>query len=231
MIRRFAPVADWPSKGIIYYTHNMLPVALAKRCQRQIERAGLPIVSCSMKPMPHFGKNVVLSGEPGNLNMFRQILAALEASEADVVFFCEHDVLYHDSHFDFMPPRKDVWYYNTNVWKWNGEKGWRTDDCRQVSGICVYRETALAHYRERVRRVEAEGYSQRMGYEPGTHNRPERVDDATSATWESEYPNVDIRHGRNLSRSKERPEDFRNARFAIGWREAEEIPGWGRLVV
>ena len=49
--------------------------------------------------------------------MFKQILAGLEALDTDIVFFCEHDVLYYPSHFDFRPLKKDVIYYNTNVWK------------------------------------------------------------------------------------------------------------------
>lgn len=230
LLNKFQP-PGWNTKGIVFYTDNQIPIKMAKKVQDRLRRVGLPIVSSSIKPMPHFGTNVHVPGERGALQMFRQILAALEASSADIVFFCEADVLYHPSHFEFRPPRKDVWYYNTNVWKLDtgAGKAWRTDDCRQVSGICVYRQLAIAHYRERIRRVELEGFSNKMGYEPGTHGRPERVDDATSDRWESQYPNVDIRHDHNLSHTKRSPEEFRNQKYAAGWTESEEIPGWGPI--
>lgn len=232
ILEHFAPVPDWEeNKGIIYYTDNKAPLKVSRSAQHQLRQMGLPIVSCSMKPMPHFGTNIHLPGERGALQMFKQILAALEKSTAEYVFFCEADVLYHSSHFAFTPPKKDRWYYNTNVWKWDLASGkkWRVDDCRQVSGICVYRELALEHYRKRVAMVEADGFSMKTGYEPGTHGRPERVDDATSEAWESQWPNVDIRHGGNLSPTRTEPEQFRNERYTRGWREAQEIPGWGAI--
>ena len=50
--------------------------------------------------------------------MVKQILTALENSTTDYVFFTEHDVLYPKCHFDFTPPRDDIFYYNANVWRW-----------------------------------------------------------------------------------------------------------------
>lgn len=232
-------------KGIIFYTDNELKLKIAHKVQDNLERVakdkGLPIVCSSIKPMDHFGdKNVRVEEPRGYLTMFRQQLAALEASEAEIVFFCEHDIMYHPSHFDFTPPEKDKFYYNTNVWRVRSSDGLavRTDDCRQVSGLCGYRELLLEHYRKRVEMVEeklkelGEGgefnrFVRRMGFEPGTHGRKERVDDYKSDTWESAFPNVDIRHGKNVTRSKWRPEDYRNKRFAEGWQETREIPFWG----
>lgn len=235
LIERFSPVPDWDhaaGKSVVYYTDNRLNVRLAKRVQRRIEQSGLPIVSVSLKPMPHFGRNVHLTMQRGVLTMFKQILAGLEASEADFVFFCEHDVLYHPSHFDFLPPRDDTFYYNTNVFRVR-EDGFavRTTDCRQTSGLCAGRELLLQHYRERVRRVEADGFSRRMGFEPGTHRRAERVDDFGSERWESAFPNLDIRHAGALTPSRWSPDQYRNKRYAEGWTEttAAEIPGWESL--
>lgn len=224
---------DWDDKSIVYYTDNRAPLRISRAVQKQLRTAGLPIVSCSIRPMPHFGLNVHLPGERGPLQMFRQILAALEASTAETVFLCEHDVAYHPSHFEFTPPRDDVFYYNTNVYRVRVEDGFavRVADCRQTSGLCASRGLLLEHYRERVRRVEAEGYSRAMGFEPGTHNRAARVDDHGSEAWESEGPNLDLRHGGNLTPSRWKPEQFRNRRYTAGWQEchASEIPGWDNL--
>jgi glycosyltransferase involved in cell wall biosynthesis len=224
------------SKGIIFYTDCQLNLRIAHKVQRNLRRISesknIPIVSASLKPMS-FGKNVVLPLKRGVLTMFKQILAALEASDADIVYFTEHDCLYHPSHFDFTPLKKDVWYYNTNVWKVDTTGRALHYDCKQVSGICVYRETAIKHYRKRVEMVEKQGYSSRMGYEPGTHNRPERVDDATSEAWQSTYPNIDIRHNNNLSPTRWTKEEFRNQKNTQGWTEGtvKDIPGWSEITL
>ena len=233
LIERFAPVEGWEtSSGIVYYTDNRAPVKLAKNVQQRIAAQGLPIVAVSLKPMPQFTANIVLDLDRGPLTMFRQILAGLEASTADHIFFCEHDVLYHPSHFEFVPPRDDRFFYNTNVWKARDD-GFcvRTVDCRQTSGLCASRELLLEHYRKRVEIVERDGFTRRMGFEPGTHRRKERVDDYRSETWESEFPNIDIRHGGNLTQTRWSPEEYRDKRHAKGWQEAqiEELPGWSNL--
>lgn len=217
------------SKGAIFYTDNRLDEKMNVNVQHNIAvgMKGSRIVSISLKPMD-FGDNIHLPLERGYLTMFKQILAGLEELDTDIVFFTEHDVLYHPSHFNFIPPRKDVFYYNTNVWKLRLEDGMavRTDDCRQLSGLCCYRELALEHYRKRVKIVEEKGFSRKMGFEPGTHRRAERVDDYTSDTWESAEPNVDLRHDKTLTPSRWSPDQFRNKVYTKGWRESYEIPGW-----
>ncbi|KKK79972.1 hypothetical protein LCGC14_2828140, partial [marine sediment metagenome] len=158
---------------------------------------------------------------------FKQILAGLEASNSDVIFFCEHDVLYHPSHFNFTPPEKEKIYYNTNTWKLN----WETKhaihyDCKQTSGLCAYRDVLIEHYTERVRRVEADGHSNRIGYEPASHNRAERIDDLKSDVWKSPVPNIDIRHDNNLTPSRWHKDQFRSQKNCQNWQEAEQVPGW-----
>jgi hypothetical protein len=231
---------DWekePSKGIIYYTDNQLNLKIAHKVQRQLLRSSLPIVSASLKPMD-FGKNIHVKEKRGYLTMFKQILTALEHSDSDIIYFCEHDVLYSPTHFDFTPSSKDTWYYNVNVWKLNAETGHaiKTDDCRQVSGICVYRDLAIKHYRKRIEillnyKGDFNTYVRAMGFEQGTHNRAERVDDNKSETWSSPEPNVDIRHDKNLTSTRWRPEQFRNKKFTEGWTESDEIPSWGKIKI
>lgn len=165
--------------------------------------------------------------------MFKQILAALEHSKAEIIIFCEHDVLYHPTHFDFTPPDKDRFYYNVNVWKLDLKTGraLRTANCKQVSGICVDRKLALKHYRRRIELVEKNGFSMNMGFEPGTHHRAAKVDDLTSGSWRSQFPNIDIRHSDNLSPTKWKKEQYRNQKFTQGWTESDidHIPGWKNL--
>lgn len=230
------------SKGIIFYTDNQLNLKIAHRVQKQLKNIGLPIVSASLKPMD-FGKNIHLNLKRGYLTMAKQILSALEASDSKYIFFCEHDVIYHESHFDFTPPRDDVFYYNTNVWKtgWKSESAFRVTDCKQLSGLCANREFLIKHFIKRLEKMEdafkkANGndhefasFVRAMGFEPGTHHRDERVDDFGCEGWESEYPNIDIRHDSNLTATKWSQDQFRNKKFADGWTESNSVPGWGLI--
>lgn len=248
LVERFWPVPGWtvedlerigghvpgaalaePSRGVVYYTDNRLGETIMAACQRQLKTAcdGAEIVSASLKPV-ELGWNVVVDGERGPLTMFKQILAGLELSTADVVFLAEHDVLYHPAHFEFTPPRRDVVYYDSNFWQVDAETGRAlTRVWRATSGLCAYRETLIEHYRKRVKLVEERGYSNAMGYEPGTHHRPERVDDLTHEMWRAEWPSIDIRHGNNLTPTRWEKSEFRNQRYTEGWQEADEVPGWG----
>ena len=212
-----SPVSAKGSKGIIFYTCNTAPLKISRAVQSQLrkisEDKNIPIVSCSLKPMPHFGnRNICLKAERGVLTMFKQILTALENSKADIIFHTEHDVIYSEDHFDFVPPRKDKFYYNVNFWKVR-----LTDDfavsfeANQVSGLCAYREHLLKYYRERVKEVENGKFDR--SFEPG------RRDNSLYEQWKSIQPNVDIRHGKNLSGNKWSPSDFRDKSTCVNWRE------------
>lgn len=273
LLNKFHPVPDWhdvktekkqhintdisnkttyQKKQIVFYTDNQLNLKIAHAVQKKLKKVGLPIISVSLKPM-NFGKNINLSLQRGYLTMAKQILAGLEASDAEIVFLCEHDVLYHPSHFDFIPSKTDVYYYNTNVWRLRLSDGHSLycDDLKQLSGLCAYRETLIKHFKERIRRIEnlitnniighiEEGKIhevddkkfnkgiREMGFEPGTHGRPERVDDLKAESWKSEFPNIDIRHDGNLTPSRWNKEQFRNERYTRGWTEkhVSELPGW-----
>lgn len=214
------------TKGIIFYTDNQLDLKIAEKVQNQLRKVadsrGLKIISSSLKKMDFGDKNIHFpSYKRGYLAYYTQIVAALENSTADFIFMCEHDVLYHPSHFDFTPPTKDKFYYNNNVWKVRNEDGHalRVDDCDQVSGLCASRELLLEEYKVRLERIKANENDRH--FEPGTH-------DGRAEKWWSEFPNVDIRHNTNLTASRWTKEEFRNQKYTEGWTEAEEVPGWGR---
>lgn len=225
------------TKSIIYYTDNRLDREITLLVQKQILKSYLPIVSCSLKPMD-FGKNIVLDREPGPVTMFTQILTALKASEGEFVFFCEHDVLYHPSHFEFTPPREDVFYYNVNVWRWDysGYKVTTYDHFRSVSGLCVAREKAIEHYEKRLKLIFEKGWdkvvgrnpnwARTMGYEPGKPKRNGGFSDDLISEWRSKYPNIDIRHKRTMTPIKMTLDSF--VHKPTGWRETslDKIPGW-----
>ena len=166
--------------------------------------------------MPHFGNNEVIKEERGKKAYFKQILSALERCRSKIVYFCEHDVLYHPSHFDFIPPDKDNFYFNVNVWKWNMEEeyGVKVDDCKQISGMVCYKELALEFYREKVRQIDNDEFDRH--YEPQNNRK----------LFKSDSPNIDIRHSNNFTKSRWIKEEFRNKKYTEGWIETKQIPGW-----
>lgn len=229
--------APTPTKGIIFYTDNQLNLKIAAAVQKNLAKISkekeIPIVSASLKKMAFGEKNIHFPHfKRGYLSMFKQILSALEHSKSDIIFFCEHDVLYHTSHFDFTPPDKNTFYYNQNVWFLRTTDGHALHyDVNQLSGLCAYRDPLITHFKERCEMVEKEGFSRNMGFEPMTHGRIKWKNIFKLGTWKSEYPNVDIRHEGNSTGQRWSKDQFRNQQLLINWQETDsEIPGWGKTV-
>jgi hypothetical protein len=181
--------------------------------------------------------------------MYYQILLGLIVSQADTVFLTEHDVLYHPSHFDFDPPDRNIYYYNVNVWRWEypGDKAITYNTIHSLSGLCADRKLLLKHMLRRIQLIEDQGLDQhqsrepqwarQMGYEPGTKKRRRGgPTDETYGDYESEYPDIDIRHPGTYSPGKTRLSEFKHPPDPDNWHEIhiDQIPGWenvkGRFV-
>jgi hypothetical protein len=234
------------TKGVVYYTDSQKgndTILNAARTQLVTATNGHEIISVSLKPLRFGDVQITMAKRSrGILSMFKQILAGLEVSTSDIIFLCEHDVLYHPSHFDFIPPEHDAFFYNENVWKVRAEDGqalfYRT---KQTSGLCAYRDLLVEHYRRRVAKVEQnardlrekglpvrrDGYSRHMGFEPGCHAEPRGVDNYPAKDWMSPEPNLDIRHGHNLTPNRWSQDQFRDKKSCREWKMSDEVPGWG----
>jgi len=227
-------------KEIIYYTDNRLDgTEILSESQKTILASGLPITSVSLQPI-EFGNNVVIEGRLRSYpTMALQIATALETSTAKYVFFCEHDVLYHPSHFDYVPPTDDIYYYNVNNFRWGfgNDTAITYDDLTSLSGLCCNRELALKHYKYRLHlikewkldeiRSREPRWARKFGYEPGTKLKARGgVTDEQHIKRRSELPNIDIRHGKTFSHPKITLDSFK--RKPTTWREIpiEQIPGW-----
>jgi hypothetical protein len=225
------------SKGIIFYTDSRIGEPIKSIVQKHVHDSGLPIVSVSLKPM-YFGQNFVVRGERGYPTMVNQIVVALESSTEKYVFFCEHDVLYHRTHFDFTPPTDSLYYYNTNDWRWDYPKDrlFKYDGLSSLSQMCCNRELALAHYKERQRRIAEHperfltrepAQARAWGYEPGTkHRHNGGFNNETSDRWHSFFPNIDIRHPGTFSPPKTEYSSYKYP--PTGWEETtmDKIEGW-----
>lgn len=208
------------SKSIVYYTCNTHPEDIEQACRKQLTRAGLPILSVSLNKKIDFGDvRLWVTGKPSAEMMHKQIVYGLNYRIADVVFLCENDVLYHPSHFDFIPARDDTFYFNTNVYKkWeDGHIVW-TDNLQQNSGLCASRELLLDFFSMRLSQIQREGNNRH--YEPQSRYG-RKVDN-----WHSAFPNIDIRHSKTMTKSHRSISDFRNPKYAKGFRVVESIPGW-----
>ena len=115
----------------------------------------------------------------------------LEAIDTDIVFFCEHDVLYHPSHFDFTP-EPEAFCFNYNVWSLEANTGRAMYyyGNRMTSGLVAYRDILLEHYTEKVKWVEERGkFSRReIGYEPGKLVSADRLGNYPQVPYFSEFP-------------------------------------------
>ncbi len=174
------------------------------------------------------GLPVTTSYSHGNSysQMVKQIIDCLERSKEDKVFFCEHDVLYNPTHFAFTPPRDDIFYYNSNVWRWDypKERYITYDRMLSLSALCVNRPFALDHFKRRLKVIpENDVLCRKMGYEPGTKKKKRGgFSDDDFDTWHSSKPLIDIRHDQTFSPRKVELIDFTHP--PTNWREVYERP-------
>jgi len=217
------------TKGILYYSDNRLNMKLALTCRKFIARSGLPITSVTLKPTK-FGNNINLPLERSFETLYKQILVGLMAMNEDVVFFTEHDDLYHPSYFDFTPADKNTYYYNGNYWFIRLTDGFAIHyDVSPLSGLCAYRDILIAHFKERVALIEKQGFNYHMGFEPMTHHRIKWKNWYDFKVYQSKIPTVDFCHSGNLTKKRWSRGQFR--RKPKFWEEADykHIPGWPDL--
>lgn len=243
LLEKFNP-PDWGiTKGMIFYTSNQLDEKIARPVRDRLlkisEEKKIDITSSSLKRMDFGVKNVYFpSLKKGYLAMYKQILGALENCKDEIIFFTEHDVLYHPSHFDFYPQDKETFYYNQNVWFLRQDGHALHYDVNQLSGLCVWKDTALTHYRERFKLIEEKSkelseeefnsWVRFMGHEPFTQGRIQWNTKFKFETWKSDKPNIDIRFGLNATGMRWKKEQYRNQHLLINWLETDtQIDGWG----
>lgn len=96
------------SKEILFYTDHALNLKTAFAIQKNIRKISgeknIPIVSVSIKPMGHMGRNITIPGLKIDKNSDKTlILTGLEAMDAEIIYVCKKDVVYPSSFFDFEP--------------------------------------------------------------------------------------------------------------------------------
>jgi hypothetical protein len=221
----------------LYYTHSKGDRLVLEACRAQLDkvRGEIPVVAVSLAPLnwpKENGENIILPLAPSILTMFKQQLAGLQTLTTDVVFCCEHDVLYHPSHFEFTPPKPDIYYFNLNVWAVDvtDGKALHYDGMKMTSGLVAHRDILIEHYTKKIAWVEEVGkfHHNMMGFEPGKKVSKGRLGDYEWETWRSPFPNIDIKGDWNLTRKRFKLEDYRNRRHMTkSWTLTDTVPGWG----
>lgn len=201
---------------IIYYTDSALDSFLFNRCQELLINAadGKRIISVSQKPID-FGENICV-GEIGrsHMSLFKQILAGCQVADSKYVYLAEHDCVYSQEHFNFIPPNDEEFFYNLNHWfvQWGGEhEGMYSYSRRRVlSNLVCNRELLIEAVKEKIFILE-HGAEIRKGQvgacEFGVIPNGKAFVNykdigkgcGKAKTFRTEIPNIDIRHGGNFS--------------------------------
>jgi len=232
LLDKFKPIPDWhdKKKTIVYYTDNHCDEYILDACRKQLLKCSklydIQIISVSQKPL-NFGHNIVVPLERSLLSMFRQILKGIESANSDIIFLAEHDVLYSPSHFDFIPTRKDIFYYDRNRWAVCADTGKAVFyQSNQVSHLCAYKEVMLKHYRRVVELVEKNGFKHEWGFSP-PRGLPKGERIGKYDCYMAKSPSVDVRHSGALTRRRMDKSEFRSERSCRDWTESDSIPSWG----
>lgn len=214
LMKKFAPVPSWEvyladeykaNRVIVYYTDGRIEHSLANAVRNHLRKvAGLiPIISVSQEPL-NFGKNICVGiKERTYKSMYEQITAGIEAAPKDsIVYLCEHDVFYHYSHFVKTPRDEGAAYINQNkaYWKIGYNSFCPSPPQKAWSQTIGKREYLL----EKFRGADETGVQLRW------------------FKWNSERPNVDMRHDHNFS---DDPKYLRP--WLGGKKEIYNLPGWG----
>lgn len=230
LIRKFRPpgweaylVDEFKSpRVIVYTTHNQLDEVLAKAVRKQIKKAcgPIPIISVSQKPLD-FGTNICVGEKPlVYQSAYEQLLTGLEAAPPEsIVYVCEHDVFYHPSHFAFLPESREHAYFNTARYHFTIDSSWflPARGKRALSQCVAYREMLIEHCKGRIAKWEA--------------GEPTRMK-IRFYNFESARPNVDIRHGENLTPDGDYKRNYRKGikQPEVAGKyggEVYNLPGWG----
>src|SRR5574343_181190 len=91
------------SIGIVQYTDNFGDQNFLAKCRKQLNQCAeknniSDIICVSHRPVLDLGRNVVVDFERSVLSIFKQVLIGLKECQAEIVYLCEHDMIYHPTH-------------------------------------------------------------------------------------------------------------------------------------
>lgn len=164
-----------PEITIVHYSSNLIDEESAKRVRQDLLRKteGARIISVTHKPID-LGENICV-GEIGVslYSLFKQVLIGAREVRTKFMACSEDDYLYSDEHFNFVPPRDDTFYYDSNRWGLNkdGRYFWRP---RTIFGMCIAPTQAMINTLEdRFNKYKSPNTSKLIYFsEPGKYEGP-----------------------------------------------------------
>lgn len=204
LVEKFAPVPSWeavtpqqaqgktlPSAAVVYYSHNNLDTKIADTCRAQLVKAvgDIPIVAVTHKAIPVGAKHQNICVGPmkaGHVTLLNQIMMGIYATDAEVIFLAEHDVLYPESHFQLRPTRAATIAYDTNVVCLT-PRGYLSAPRPTLSGLIAHRGVLLSAIQAMLVQLS---HGDKL-------SRLEPVDQIERLSGEQSL--LDIRHGKNFT--------------------------------
>ena len=208
--------------SVIYYSNHRLPPKLQRFCFETLMRsaraasaelicvtwtgatgAARPAASARHAWLP------IRIAWPDHIcshaNLYRQILAGIEAAHGDLIALAEHDVLYPPGYFEGLTAAAPAGIvYNTNVWRLSSRGFFPSDNTHLLSN-CGGPRARL------VRRIKQKLADSLRGV-------PEWAEPAADGEFRSPHATIDIRHAFN----------FTGARHPSNGRYREEVGYWGK---
>ena len=187
----------------------------------------MPVWSYCMKVLSKIdGLGIMTVCKPSDkkksvISLYEQQIHALDLVKADYAFSAETDVLYHPSRFIFEPLEDDLFYYQCNLYELTPYGFWKHPRghgyCQMVANCQTWKENLKA-------RISALQAGWRMGWaEPGLADPPEiQTGKVRISKYYSEFPDVSIRHGGNISGSRDPGRNGRTIEMYVS-----DIPYWG----
>ncbi|MCP4648830.1 MAG: hypothetical protein GY853_01940 [PVC group bacterium] len=231
------------NKTILYLTDNSLDYEIAAFCRDKLfEAAGdIPVICVSQKSISSTWLNLCVGDIGSSWNsLYQQMYTGLEHCKTEYVGIAEHDCLYTPEHFLFTPT-EDKFFYNKNHWLYDwGTKVYYRIYFRKAMSQLICKTQILKEYTKGVLELLEKGLFIKSGLrwygEPGLYINKYRnyikrsgitgelkkdfvshINKYESSLFETDSPNVDIRHGDNFTGKKR------------GEEHCEKIPYWGKL--
>lgn len=154
IIEKFSPIPGWEiymketklKRGIVYYTYHNIEesLAIAMRNNIQLQVGDLiDIVSISNQEI-NFGNNIIVDKSSSR---YEALLEGIKKIDADIIYICSDDIVYHSSHFSYIPASKKTLYYNNNCLSWkvgNPEYTMHTAT-KNFSQLVAHKKTLMKH--------------------------------------------------------------------------------------
>ena len=209
----------------IFYTANRTSDYFFGNVKKQLLKAtnGIPIISVSQKPIK-LGDNICV-GDIGQsqLNIYRQALTGAKAAKTKYIALAEDDVLYHKSHFDYVP-KNDTFAYDRNIWNiytWTNPPVFSYKGRRNLNGLICNRELFIKVMEERFAKFNEDNFPKHLFGEPGKYERQLGVKINKTEFYYPREPSIAFSHPTELSYTG------LGRRKKIGEKAREELSPWG----